>query len=1515
MRVVALLCLCVAAASGSIFEDGKEYQFMSETSVLVGTMDHAPHSSGFAYKHLTTMQVHGDTIKVKLSDVEFSQFNGKHEEGGNYPFDHTNFVATNRDIPPFQVSLDSHGLFKSLTVGPRLTLFQRNMIRGWAQKLQLNMDKIKDHGHGFSHEEQSIFGDCNTLYTVTDHKIVKSVSHTKDCKNRVHVLVDDWRGHLCHINPEHPENKENPNGLYSASNTVYVVDKKGDTFHPKAIIGSSSVVAQFYQEKGVSFIAHTNSTSVLKSVGGYSSDIVVVGIPINDLKYEFEDKEYGWKSERDLKARETHLATGEFFEDDVSTLSKYVKTRIGDLYDIMHKMSAEKEVVAQAHTQGVNRVIPAMMAMDYNSLKSMSEELHGDTSPKGVFMYNMFNELLGSLGTSASALLVRDMVMENKFENYRDAVRILTSVPFHIRHPSKQLLNEFEALNNFNGHQMIKDTVPLVMGHLARITCERAGVMHSPASKECFESVVDGYADKTIEKMKSSSDHMEQIKLMGMLFNLRFGNVAEKLKPIIYGETEIKCGHLRTLAVQAAAYGAINHGHGAEYLLPIFADTKNSHELRVTALSYMMDAHPTATHFNTIVAVLYKEKDYEVINYAFTLLEKYASNINPCKKSVSTLAKYFLKYLKQYSHFETDYGLGVSKTYSRQFNQKKYGYGGEYSYWVMGSHQSTLPLSVAMCMDSTMFGGYTANGMCVQLRIEGLSKAMIRKFKKMDPTVWKTEDLKNILMGDMNIKERPDQPINAEVLLFVKNSVVAFRQYNEDSIKEGGNLKNVFDDLMALENDYDINHQRAMRLGSLLYQQPTEAGAPVTFMNTFTGVFDISAHVKKGNNRGLLYRDVKYNMNMFGQGSRAMMVQNPATKNVFVVSQDRIYAGHFPRKFIVGVNLVKKEFKFSIQRPEYENPLMIMMHSQTNVVTRSQTIIDKQDISKNCPKCSKNTAVSYGPDAATKRVFVDRECDKTGSYLHGEYFDCEMESSRGKNLYHLWRAMTPYNKNPMTIGNGIRMGIRQVRAYFAFFPRAEKCGAMVRWSQSKQNPVKELEISMRFNAKPNGERLFFRGRKWVITTVVKAKGEPQDRLYKIILGHEFTPGYLENRLKFKMRREAVPGIMTDYSTCLNVENKYPDFGDEFMTYDKNTQLKMTGNARLQYGPTSECDSAPGEMKIKFKHETTEKAREDMKHTWYYKKCMEEKEKPEWQGRGDKLPFTQACHMTNWDATTARKYSWKMDFVKLTDRMNAIVSQVQSVMKTGLMPYWDIDPEIIPASKAEPHMNIEANLHDGDKSVDLYVETSQGGQKFKDIPLSLNWRPMLRNLKFTANTRRLMQYKLIHGCTATIDHVYTLDNVTYPYTPTSCWTLASGHCSPHPSFAVFLKKSAGSHLDAKIFVGGHNIEFQTSGAKKVNVLINGNAVTVGEKEYVHMEGETEIFKVVKWGSSYNVYSFLKLWTVYDGHAVSLIPAPSSAGQHCGLCGNYNRNQYDEFDSKDHKQLKTSDELVEDYKWKC
>ena len=79
--------------------------------------------------------------------------------------------------------------------------------------------------------------------------------------------------------------------------------------------------------------------------------------------------------------------------------------------------------------------------------------------------------------------------------------------------------------------------------------------------------------------------------------------------------------------------------------------------------------------------------------------------------------------------------------------------------------------------------------------------------------------------------------------------------------------------------------------------------------------------------------------------------------------------------------------------------------------------------------------------------------------------------------------------------------------------------------------------------------------------------------------------------------------------------------------------------------------------------------------------------------------------------------------------------------------------------------------------------------------------------------------------------------------------------------------------------------------------------------------TAIHRVFRWGSTYNLYSFLKVWVAYDGNFVEVVPAPSSKGQHCGICGNYNRQQSDEMTGKNMQKVGEVQDFVKDWEWKC
>jgi len=522
--------------------------------------------------------------------------------------------------------------------------------------------------------------------------------------------------------------------------------------------------------------------------------------------------------------------------------------------------------------------------------------------------------------------------------------------------------------------------------------------------------------------------------------------------------------------------------------------------------------------------------------------------------------------------------------------------------------------------------------------------------------------------------------------------------------------------------------------------------------------------------------------------------------------------------------------------------------------------------------------------------------------------------ARGNTLSKALAAFMPYNKNPKDPWTSVVMGVRQITTFLMLYPRAEKCGIYASWSQSTENPVRKLELTISGSKEDNDEKLFMRGRKLQVKILFKAIGDIT-RAYKGQLFSEVTPGGLGKKIKFELSRAEQSSLgIKPYKICLAYAAKYPPFSKEMYDVDLNSRYKLDGKAKIEYGAVTSCKAAEGVINVKFRYSTTDEARDTLRRKWYYKDCMATKASPAWRNRNG-MPVSYSCMKTIHDAYTARRYYYDVKFEKMTDRMRNIITTLKSVVKAAALPTLGLDAADIDVTQVGGFLKMDATLKDDDRSADVTIETISGVRKIKDYPLRVDWKNNLRNLKYESPAVNLFKRGIIKLCQATSQTIDTMDNVTYTYSPPSCWTLMSGHCANSPSYAVFVKKNGGSlPLAMKAFIGGYEVDIDPS-SKTVRVDDSGVSVS-DSQEYFHMRQGKEIFKITKWGSSYNIYSYLRVWIVFDGNFVNVVPAPSVKGQHCGLCGNYNRNKYDEMTGKDGQTvLSSADQLVAEYKWKC
>ena len=132
-----------------------------------------------------------------------------------------------------------------------------------------------------------------------------------------------------------------------------------------------------------------------------------------------------------------------------------------------------------------------------------------------------------------------------------------------------------------------------------------------------------------------------------LCFFPRFGGNSKILKDLIYGKMNGQEAEFRAAALWNAGWEAM-YMEGPNYFFPVFANTKENHEVRIAALYWIFHAKPSNTDMSRIMSILQTEKDYEIVNFAYTLFEQFANTINPCYQETREMARFFLKFMKQF---------------------------------------------------------------------------------------------------------------------------------------------------------------------------------------------------------------------------------------------------------------------------------------------------------------------------------------------------------------------------------------------------------------------------------------------------------------------------------------------------------------------------------------------------------------------------------------------------------------------------------------------------------------------------------------------------------------------------------------------------------------------------------------------------------------------------------------------------------------------------------------------------
>ena len=1331
-------------------------------------------------------------------------------------------------------------------------------------------------------------------------EITKTMSQLRDCRVRNIRLFDNSDARTCNgikydyhndmfynhkLSEEERQRQKNiynPEPIHATSMTTFILRERNQEEIIEKIFSSGSVVVQRFGVEGPTYVTLANRTLHLVE----KKDIAAVKAVQNpklyeDLEFEWMEDEMKWdepKSVEDLKKRRSVLANGYLLDENQENIVEMTKKKIQEhvefMMTYMEPTVQREEAVKRLHENSLKQILPLLENLDFDNLVKLKQFYFAQSTDNDVSIAqrNIFLEVLPVTGTMPCALLIRDIISKDELRSDLETARLVASLPFHMR-PIKTIVEEFYKLiqqRNAMAHlnlPLTRSALENAYAQMVRRTCVR-----KETEEECFKAL---HIEDFIRRFDQlSEDDIKNQKMMMMVFrNFQESEILERKLLAIIKKTDNKKyeTEVRALAVVALAKRALEKRLETEYFLPIFLRRDEEHELRITAFDTLVKGKLSTATVNNIITHMIYDPDYELFNYVYTTFERLEKSYNePCGTANRENARYFLKYWRQHRWQKPKYSFGLSKVYSNFFRNERHGYAGAVDVKMIGFHRTMTPLSFFIEARSQRYNHITMRDLGLWVRMEGIAPRIVDRLKTMTRLgEVKIDELKEILLKDLQIRQRDDIPAKFDIALVKGDNVVVCYHLEDREIMAF--IEQIREKLMSLKNIQDVfrfNRHLSLTWDRLRLEMPTDFGVPMTYKKDGMTLIGLMGETKKETG---LRAEMKLRLHWHTFNHEKMMTLHPNNRIKFAIRQDRVFKHQLVTAVRGEIDLMTRRLDLSLIVPEHESPLSLMGHSRVLLHTEENRLDRRQAmLKKSCPTCQLHLVVSKGKD---KRRNVELLADYRrylriyGVDVGARLFDCEMKEalSPGQTFFNLLKAFNPLYKEPKNFFNILFSGLRQFRNYLFYFPRIESCGANLILGRAMTDPVREIKIVLDLKRWEVLERPrhLLRERTIAINSDIILRGAV-DRVHKIDLEYKVEPTFADSRLDIDIRRQpfTLAGrTYEEYPIIINMRTKEaPKMESQFLIHSfmkkdlVNVQkYRVKTDTHILFGKPERKLSIEGE------HSTTMEGIDHLRNTWYFKRCLEEHKLPEWT-MVDQLPRTDACHFAIQDMFTLRQFTWDITATRLDPWMVNLYRKIGAVIKTTLFPWWRLDAEYTAhqINPSEPKIHIDTVFRPKNDMFDLTLRYDKDVSKFVGVEMGtlgifredrINgnfihdlqnfWRLPLPFFHTSYLTPESVNYLFfnqhINFCAVTKENVRTYDNVTYPYTKEDdCWTLVTADGVENPLFAVFMKKDQRTERIAlMMMVGNNRIDLIPVNDKDFRLFIKGKLFNFIFKTFISL----------------------------------------------------------------------------------
>ncbi|KAK0162931.1 hypothetical protein PV327_006658 [Microctonus hyperodae] len=1515
IELAAVLLACLAAATGfpTQFPHGKTLVYNYYGDVKAGIIEPAAYASQFAIAG--QLYIKHDTTDPKLSHAYYAVLTnvktGMHN-GNAAHFQRTAIVSPIPDAAkviqePFLIINNDKGELQGVKIREDEPGWSKNMKMAMATMLQLDIPNMKlelpvKH-HNFLAKENTIQGECWTSYDVhgklpmtEEHKnkfIITKFGSPKNCSSYNVHQFDHIESEQCSLPREAPVNM--------ASRRVFDVEHQGDNILIKSLVAHGGT--NYFPLKGRSEAHYVlnNASFVLENVTSSSEislpEVDFKDVPItNDFSYKRPEKNYAFNSAVDV-THGRHVVN----QDVLITLIKKMLTEAA-LYLEEHHLEAKEPDFK--HGQTINRLLYNMGYMTTESLERVLTDITVDhPTHRDNVMKDIYVGLIPQVGTHASTILVRDLIISQRLNAY-DSTLILGNLPMNIRSPSVELLNEMEKMTkpNTNISEPIHERTILCFATMIYRTFENSD---NPGTNATLQNYLKNFYEQLI---KDDTPYKMRVVYLNAIRNIQIGNIVELLTPIIRGDLQVSEHpvHLRLMAIWSIEKAIANNYHLAHNLLwPIMADYNVPLKLRIAAYDILIRQAPTMTNILHIYWFMVYEKNEHLYNYHHTTIKGFANSVDPCDYQLREFTTKIMRFTK--IHEPVSYAL--SSSYIADSMNDIYGYGEKVRYSTTVSEVTGLP-EVIHAELITIEGRKPVSEFAIDLHFEGFDQIFTAYMEKTTNLMGKLNDEKVLNVLKQAATDMPStKKMHVELIIMRKGRVVSANYFDENSLQKLYETMRHLFEFMATEVKFTKQHV----IYTNLYEQQiiSEMGLPVVIGTRLPQVASLNFNFTS--DKLLSSHKLEADLKLWRHGDYYMSIYNPLMDVWHSIKRSTAIDVSIPIRFIG--NFGNRTMKLTVpllSAEKQETTFGIKIHTK-DITTVTE---DEADTLKSaCPACKHHEIVTKGVEA--RKYHVDTfDSRDVGLQFSSSIFDCENDIDNVYLKREWLRSVIYDHKNSWNdVFVYSALGISQYIKNLVLSPPMGSCGILTKFQPSTIYPTSHVDFTHRYSVEGNiigdGEaQNELKRTKANIRGSVEAFATPTNessRLWDINVNLDFSEGHLNDSVKIQLTR-VTPGEKT-LKFCVDGEKSYPKVPTDLLKAGiANEETNFNLFVSMVYTDDKEienvisCPRNESFVNITIKGELTDEQKKSFTHDSVEGLCKKDINNPLKKHPSDIIPKTTHCIDETIRHTTLRKYTAYITHKQVPQSIISGFFEFNDIFDGGVMPHIKYTNERVEPGNIKVEMEFPMNKH----VMNTTIVTPYFSYDMMNVHLAVDtypsrlngfgpdyekylWTPLLDNTRFSLKFLYDYTDNKMKICNLFPKIAQTLDDGEIPYVVPTEWTLALGNYVKK-NFAIFIK-NVDNKIAMKVFAEDRVVEIiPINGGFQVTIDGELNNVITGEIYVPSNAKSNHIVKVTKENDEVITHlNMQSLFIIQNTNSVTLFVKSELQGAIAGLCGHMTGDQ--------------------------